>query len=374
MSPTEFFYRIDHQYKTGLPFVAYRKPGSTMLKAIFQEDVLLHNTTTLEETGFVFAPFEAVGPKILIKGKSLEVYFELTERKSELLDIKIPLIHSEREDYIKLIKKAVSKIKSSELKKVVLSRKQVLSDMQKDPNVIFQELLKTYPQAFCYFFYHPQIGVWLGATPETLLSSNGRSFQTMALAGTQRYEGRMDVKWGVKEQEEQQFVVDEITSQLKELGIDSLNISTTQTHRAGSLLHLLSKIKGSVDCKKQTLSQIINALHPTPAVCGLPRDDAKKFILKNENYNREYYTGFLGELNFEEKIQRSRNKRNVENLAYKTIRKTSDLYVNLRCMQLKDSDYHVYIGGGVTASSIPEKEWEETVNKAQTMARVLHSN
>ena len=374
MSPTDFFDRIDHQYNTALPFVAYRKPGSKLLKAIVQDDDSLYKTTTFEESGFVFSPFNDSESKVLIKGKSLEIDLKTSNDERELIDIKIPSIQSEREAYIQLIEKAISQIKSSELKKVVLSRKQIISDKQKNPRVVFQELLERYSQAFCYFFYHPKVGVWLGATPETLLSSNGHRFQTMALAGTQLFEGKMDVEWGAKEKEEQQLVVDDITAQLNQLGIDSISISTTQTHRAGSLLHLLSNIKGSLDYKKQTLSQIIKALHPTPAVCGLPREAAKEFILKNENYNRDYYTGFLGELNMEENVQRSRNRRNVENLAYKTVRKTSDIYVNLRCMQLKDSNYHIYIGGGVTASSIPEKEWEETVNKVQTMARVLHSN
>jgi isochorismate synthase len=96
-------------------------------------------------------------------------------------------------------------------------------------------------------------------------------------------------------------------------------------------------------------------LHPTPAVCGLPKEDSKKFIIENENYDRSYYTGYLGEL----------NTRSVNNEL------SSDLYVNLRSMQIENENAYVYIGCGITKDSDPEKEWEESVNKSMTMKRVL---
>jgi isochorismate synthase len=95
---------------------------------------------------------------------------------------------------------------------------------------------------------------------------------------------------------------------------------------------------------------LIDALHPTPAVCGLPKESAKEFILENEGYDRSFYTGFLGELSVENR---------------------SNLFVNLRCMQVKDATYYIYIGGGITSASVPEKEWEETVAKSKVMLRVL---
>ena len=91
-------------------------------------------------------------------------------------------------------------------------------------------------------------------------------------------------------------------------------------------------------------------LHPTPAVCGLPKEEAKQFILDNELYNRDFYTGFLGELN---------------------LKGQTNLYVNLRCMQLKDNRISIYVGGGITADSNAENEWEETVIKAKVMKNAL---
>ena len=97
-------------------------------------------------------------------------------------------------------------------------------------------------------------------------------------------------------------------------------------------------------------------MHPTPAVCGLPRNNAKDFVLKNENYHRSFYTGFLGEINMEDKNLNSKN---------------SSLFVNLRCMEIRNEKASIYVGGGITKDSVAKKEWEETVSKSKTMKKVL---
>ena len=91
---------------------------------------------------------------------------------------------------------------------------------------------------------------------------------------------------------------------------------------------------------------------PRPVPVGLVVKNASKaFILKEEGYDRSYYTGYMGEL--------SKNH--------------ADLFVNLRCMQVnpKTKSVQIYIGGGVTENSIPESEWNETVAKAAIMKKVL---
>ena len=85
---------------------------------------------------------------------------------------------------------------------------------------------------------------------------------------------------------------------------------------------------------QHNIGDIIKTLHPTPAVCGLPRNLAKDFILQNEDYHRSYYTGFLGELNFKNQ--------------------QSSLFVNLRCMEISGETASIYVGGGITKESIPE--------------------
>jgi len=175
------------------------------------------------------------------------------------------------------------------------------------------------------------------------------------------------VLWQKKEINEQQLVTNFIIDHLKPL-VSNLTIGNTETVKAGNLLHLKTKISGLLHSNIKT---VINALHPTPAVCGLPKVTAKQFILDNENYKRDYYTGFLGELNIKKETKRNANRRNIENNVYTAIKTVSNLYVNLRCMQLTDTEAKVYVGGGITKDSIPEKEWNETVNKAKTMKNIL---
>ena len=114
----------------------------------------------------------------------------------------------------------------------------------------------------------------------------------MSLAGTQPYANKENIVWGNKEIEEQQLVTDFIENKIKDIAKNIL-IEKAKTVKAGSLLHLKSKVNGEL-CKSSSFISLIKALHPTPAVCGLPREKAKAFILQNENYTRSFYTGFLG--------------------------------------------------------------------------------
>ncbi len=98
------------------------------------------------------------------------------------------------------------------------------------------------------------------------------------------------------------------------------------------------------------MTEFISALHPTPAVCGLPKERALELIYKTEMHNREYYAGYCGPINYQGK---------------------TDLFVNLRCMKILPDKLALYIGGGLTAKSDPEKEWEETVLKANTLLSVI---
>jgi isochorismate synthase len=215
--------------------------------------------------------------------------------------------------------------------------------------------VRTYPTAFRYCWFHPRFGLWMGASPERLLKANKNKFFTTSLAGTQAFVNSIEVEWERKEKEEQQFVTDFILEKLQNLAT-GLTVSSPFTVKAGGLLHLKTEIEGIVN-EKANLKELISVLHPTPAVCGLPKLAAKEFILENEDYDREYYTGFLGEL----------NKKGFAKQKLKT-----DLYVNLRCMQIKNKQAHVYVGCGITEGSFPEKEWKESVNKSMTMKRLLH--
>ena len=379
MTEGSIFDILRKQYDNKLPFVAYRKPDEQKGTVFLQDSSELFTSEDFLESGFIFAPFDDRRQVILIPEDAAQKHIfdtSVVETSASSAEGKTLLNHSSeatKEQHVALVKKGLEKLTSGELEKVVLSRKEQITLENADPVSLFRELLQNYPTAFVYLWYHPKVGCWLAATPETLLKVEGNSFKTMALAGTQKFNGSTDVIWGEKEKQEQLFVTDSILENLERVGVPSSGIkkSNVYTAKAGSLLHLRTDISGRLHDPKAGLRNIISALHPTPAVCGLPKEKAKEFILSEEGYDREFYTGFLGELNLQKNIQRSRNRRNVENLAYRTVKHESALFVNLRCMKLEVDHANIFVGGGITKDSNPEAEWEETVNKAQTMKKVL---
>lgn len=344
------FNKIEEYYERNLPFVSYRKPNSEDISAFFVNDDELHFTSEFTENGFVFAPFSSDEKAILFKTENAyfiteTIYFEEEfVLKNHFIDD-----NNEKETHLRLVEKALDEINSNELQKVVVSRKEDIQLTNFDVLKTFKRLLKTYKNAFVYVWFHPKVGLWFGATPETLLHISSQNFKTMSLAGTQVFVDDEEVLWKSKELEEQQLVTNFIENQLNTIA-SNLKIDKTETVIAGNLLHLRTKFEGDLN-KNSTLKELIRSLHPTPAVCGLPREKAKSFIIQNENYKRTFYTGFLGELNLENQ--------------------NSSLFVNLRCMSIQNKTASIYVGGGITKESNAKKEWEETIAKSKTMKKVL---
>lgn len=369
---SDFFDKIQVQFNNRLPFVAYRRPNTLELRALLQKDDLYHKIVDYKETGFVFAPFDAADEAVLIPLNQSEeiivsqvdhkVFKPFTKEIIESAEYKI--------GHLELVKKGVEAIKKKQFEKVVLSRRENFKLTNGNPIELLKKLLITYPSAFVYCWFHPKVGLWLGATPETLIKIEGNRFSIMALAGTQNYKGTMDVAWANKEMQEQQIVTDFIVENLTPL-VENLKVSEVKTVKAGNLLHLCTMISANLKPENLNLKNILSVLHPTPAVCGLPKQAAKDFILRNENYDREFYSGFLGELNLDVKISPRSGKRNTENSAYAINKKSTQLYVNLRCMKMHNDNALIYVGGGVTKYSIPEDEWNETVSKSLVIKNIL---
>jgi isochorismate synthase len=331
-----------------VPFVFYRKPNSEVVKALIQNDASINFTAGLADSGFVFAPFDDREKSYLIR-KDNSVGFSFPCKRVENKSIGMKTESSKdakMEIHIDLVQKAIDLINNSDTQKIVLSRKEIIHNKKINIFDVLKKLLNHYQQAFVYVWFHPMTGLWMGATPETLLEVKDNKFKTMALAATQSYKGTIDTIWNTKERQEQNFVTNYIQLKLKDLNV---KISKPFTIKAGSLLHICSEIEGELSSAEE-LYRLVNTLHPTPAVCGIPKEKAKQFILKNENYNREFYTGFLGEISSDSII---------------------NLYVNLRCMKVNDTSINIYVGGGITKDSIAKDEWEETCIKSEVMKRVL---
>ena len=342
--------KIVLQHQQNLPFVVYSKPNSDTVLGLFQQNDMLYEIRDFTEKGFVFASFDGSQHYIIPENES-EQWSEDWIANNEITpqnDFDAKEDVSAQINFQQLVEKGIQAIQNNEFQKVVLSRRETVSVAHFDLVATFQKLVQQYRSAFVYCFHHPKIGTWLGASPEQLLKAIADSFETMALAGTQKDTGAAEVIWQQKEQEEQQFVTDYIVSKLKAVSAE-IQVSEAYSVKAGSLWHIKTDISGEFG-QELDLKKAIQLLHPTPAVCGVPKAISKAFIVANENYNRSFYTGFLGELN--------------RNFA-------SDLFVNLRCMQIENNEAHLYMGCGITKDSIPEKEWKESVNKSMTMKRIV---
>jgi isochorismate synthase len=129
---------------------------------------------------------------------------------------------------------------------------------------------------------------------------------------------------------------------------NDISSSKLQTVSAANLFHLRNSITARPIGK---ISEIINSLHPTPAVAGSPKQSSIEYILKNEKNNRKYYTGYLGVLKEYD----------------------CNLFVNIRCAQIIGNKLKVFVGAGITQESVPENEWDEILEKSKTILRIFSS-
>ena len=240
------FDKITAQYHQKLPFVVYNKPNSEEVSAMFMPNRALNFVSNFEEKGFVFAPFSS-GEKVILfpEEKALRLTEVIQFKSYNLKDTLINLDSLSKEKHIKTVESAIEKINGSDLQKVVISREELVAITNFDLIKIYRKLLSTYKNAFVYVWFHPEVGLWFGATPETLLSIQGATFKTMSLAGTQVYTENAKVIWKSKELDEQQLVTNFIESQLENIAVN-LEIDKTETVKAGNLLHLRTKVSGNL--------------------------------------------------------------------------------------------------------------------------------
>ncbi len=262
-------------------------------------------------------------------------------------------------EFCALVESAIDFIRAIQIRKVVVSRMtETMLPVNFDPISTFEELCNRYPHAFVSLVAIPNVGTWMGASPELLLALDQESLRTMALAGTQARPAHLplhQVQWGHKEIEEQALVSDYIREFFKKAGIDDLQETGPETTAAGNIVHLRTtfQVKRPSDALLTLANQVLYQLHPTSAVCGMPKDKALSFILAHENYDRSFYSGFLGPVHIDGH---------------------SSLYVNLRCMQLQEQKANLYVGAGITAESVPAAEWRETILKSETLLNVLRAS
>lgn len=207
------------------------------------------------------------------------------------------------------------------------------------------------PELMVVLAQAPQVGTWFVATPEVLVRTLPQSsrLHTMALAGTMPYcaENMELAAWSHKNREEQALVTSYLTAILG----DDYEAHGPYPVKAGSVVHLRTDLTFT---PKQGLSALLAALHPTPAVCGLPKAATLDFIVEHESYQRSYYAGFLGEM--------------------QCPKSGTNLFVNLRTIELLAQQgvwgpwtFRSYVGGGLLAASNEDSEYAEICAKNRSV-------
>ena len=158
--------KADFYFQNQLPFVLYAKPDDVVLQGVFQKNDALH--VFENQNGFVFAGFynttNVVFPLTDSEVFQQEMSFRIEEQTFKTEN---KFDENAQKSFENLVQKAVSEIENGTFQKVVMSRKIEISQSV-DVIKSYQKLLKTYPTAFRYLWFHPQVGLWMGATPEQL--------------------------------------------------------------------------------------------------------------------------------------------------------------------------------------------------------------
>ena len=365
-------------------FALYRLPHEEVCTLIEQTSGDTKQWYSPEElngqTGFVLAPFATSEnlPGLLIRADSFlqgdvfnicfHVRNKLFPRQKQAVSTAETIVNDhltiqEKDRYIRDFNHFHACLKDNTFKKIVISRcHEIEKSEDEDPIGLFETACGLYPRMFIALVYTPQSGMWLTATPEVLLEGANSRWHTIALAGTMRLEGDAlkgegeTVRWSVKNIEEQRYVATYITQQLSPI-TQNLSEEGPCTVRAANLVHLRSDFTFTL-YDNVHVGELLKALHPTPAVCGLPKEEALRFILENEHTPRLYYSGFMGPLNHQTS----------------DFRLQTSLYVSLRCMQITDTHYRLYAGGGLLRDSQVDQEWQETEAKLDTMRALLKQN
>lgn len=328
--------------KSRLSFYAYRRPDDMMISFGSSESL----AEGIGTPGFVIAPFHPSLPYLTIPYKpTTKNAKQTTDNQPLSTNHQQPTSLNQYLSEIQAIKAALKEIGSG---KVVAARL-IVEDRKIDPAASFARLCHEYPTAFVFCFATPYTGCWIGASPELLLESNKGTLSTMALAGTMPADSWEN--WDIKNIEEQRMVTNFI---MDALAVNDLkpNIDDTFEKYAGPVKHICTTISAQTgnEFDVARLNQLLRTLSPTPALCGLPRDLALRVISENEFFNRECYGGFCGPYHGPEDF---------------------NFFVNLRSARVEENRVAMFAGGGITLLSDPDKEWEETNLKAQTMAKCL---
>jgi menaquinone-specific isochorismate synthase len=261
--------------------------------------------------------------------------------------------------WLRNVEAALGRVATGEIAKVVLSRRTTLSfETPPDPLALLEKLQTIEPRAY-HFCFQPQAQcAFLGATPERLYQRRGRTICSEAVAGTcvrggTPWEDRRlgeALLYSDKEYREHKLVSDAILAALDPLCL-SLEASVEPSLlKQSKVQHLYSFINGRLR-ERIGDSDVLKALHPTPAVGGFPKNAARRAIAELEPFDRGWFAGPVGWIGAD----------------------AAEFAVGIRSAMLHGPSLSLFAGAGVVPGSLPELEWEEMESKISVFMAALEA-
>lgn len=248
---------------------------------------------------------------------------------------------------------AIDEIAAGRLAKVVLARDQLVwSRTPFDERRVAARLIERFPE--CHTF---ACGGLVGASPELLVRKTGRNVESLVLAGSAR-RGRdadEDRELGLrmlasaKEREEHALAVASVVDELRPLCGELTVEEAPSLLRLANVQHLATRVRGSL-AESLSVLNVVGALHPTAAVCGVPRTRALDLIRRVEGCVRGRYAGPVG---------------------WVDANGDGEWAIALRCAQIDGTRARLFAGAGIVAGSVAEDELEETRLKLRAMQAAL---
>jgi menaquinone-specific isochorismate synthase len=262
-----------------------------------------------------------------------------------------------RLNWIKRIRSVLGLFENGPLQKIVLARRVDFTFQSEISSLcLLKRLVNATPNCFHFHFESRDGGCFLGATPERLFYRNGRQIESEAVAGTRPRgendaadeELRNSLLTSDKERREHAFVRDSITDILGSY-CSSITIDREASEmRLARGRHLVSRISGVLEGDVFD-SDLIDDLHPTPAVGGHPTSEALRRIGELEEFDRGWYAGPIGWFG----------------------RDSAEFAVALRCGIVRGNRLSLFSGAGIVKGSEPEAEWAEIEQKTDDFLNVL---
>lgn len=264
----------------------------------------------------------------------------------------------EQAEWVQNIQQALQWLDGRPLEKVVLARKSELTFSRPlKAERLLNELRTSNPNSFLFLFRLNKENAFLGSTPERLYKRSGRHLETEAVAGTRR-RGRTpeedrrlkeDLLHCEKDLREHAYVVRSIEQVLTPYVHSIQKDAQTGILENARVQHLVVRFKAELKEKVSDMD-VLNNLHPTPAVGGVPKEKAIEKIHQLEHFDRGWYAGPVGWISHQE----------------------AEFAVGIRSALLQGSKVSLFAGAGIVQGSDPISEWREIENKIANFIKVLH--